>query len=47
MFIFAIGMLARAAVGPAERFLNMLGEQRACAFVDARAFVVNLVLCSR
>ena len=28
MFILAIGLIARAAVGPAERLLNMLGEQR-------------------
>jgi O-antigen/teichoic acid export membrane protein len=45
MFILAIGMLARAAVGPGERFLNMLGEQRACALVAGGAFIVNLVLC--
>ena len=29
MFIIAIGLLARASVGPAERLLNMLGERRA------------------
>ena len=45
MFILAIGMLARAAVGPAERLLNMLGERRQCAFTYAAAFAVNLVLC--
>ncbi len=45
MFILAIGMLARAAVGPAERLLNMLGEQRQCAAVYAIAFAVNLGLC--
>ncbi len=45
MFILAAGMLARAAVGPAERLLNMLGEQKQCAFVYATAFVVNLALC--
>ena len=33
MFIIAIGLLARASVGPAERLLNMLGERRACALV--------------
>ena len=43
MFILAIGMLARAAVGPVERLLNMLGEQRACALVYAAAFAVNIV----
>jgi len=45
MFILAAGMLARAAVGPAERLLNMLGERKPCAFVYAIAFAINLVLC--
>jgi O-antigen/teichoic acid export membrane protein len=45
MFILAIGVLARASVGPGERLLNMLGEQRACTFVAASAFVINIVLC--
>jgi len=45
MFILAFGLLARAAVGPAERLLNMVGEQRACAAVYGTAFVTNLVLC--
>ena len=45
MFILAVGLLARAAVGPVERLLSMLGEQRICAAVYAIAFVLNLVLC--
>ncbi len=45
MFILAIGMLARAAVGPAERLLNMLGERRQCALIYATAFAINLMLC--
>jgi O-antigen/teichoic acid export membrane protein len=45
MFILAIGPLARATVGPVERLLNMVGEQRACAFVYASAFATNIVLC--
>jgi O-antigen/teichoic acid export membrane protein len=45
MFILAAGLLARAAIGPIERLLNMLGEQRICALVYAGAFAVNLVLC--
>ena len=45
MFILAIGMLARAAVGPAERLLNMLGERKQCAMIYAAAFALNLVLC--
>jgi len=45
MLILAIGMLARAAVGPAERLLTMLGERRQCAVVYAIAFAINLALC--
>jgi O-antigen/teichoic acid export membrane protein len=45
MFILAAGLMARAAVGPVERLLNMLGEQRVCAAVYAFAFVLNLILC--
>jgi O-antigen/teichoic acid export membrane protein len=44
MFILAIGVLARAAVGPSETILNMLGHQRACAASLATAAVVCLVL---
>jgi O-antigen/teichoic acid export membrane protein len=45
MFILAFGMISRAAIGPVERLLNMLGEQRACALVYAAAFAINIVLC--
>ena len=45
MFILAVGLLARASIGPAERLLNMLGEQRACMAVYATAFATNLGLC--
>jgi O-antigen/teichoic acid export membrane protein len=45
MFILAVGMLSRAAVGPAERLLNMLGERKRCASVYAVAFAVNLAGC--
>jgi O-antigen/teichoic acid export membrane protein len=45
MFILAIGPLARATVGPAERLLNMVGEQRACASVYLAAFLTNVALC--
>ena len=44
MFILAIGLLARAAIGPVERLLNMLGEQRLCALVYFGTFALNLVL---
>jgi O-antigen/teichoic acid export membrane protein len=45
MFILAIGLLARASIGPVERLLNMLGEQRICAAIYCVAFLINLVLC--
>ena len=45
MFILAIGAVARAAVGPAERVLNMLGEQRRCAMIYAAVFALNLGGC--
>jgi O-antigen/teichoic acid export membrane protein len=45
MFILAVGLMARAAIGPAERLLSMVGEQRACAAVYATAFLLNLALC--
>ena len=45
MFIAAIGLLVRAAIGPVERLLNMLGHQHICALAYALAFVMNLVLC--
>ncbi len=45
MFILAAGLLARAAVGPAERLLNMLGEQTSCGFIYGAAFLFNLVAC--
>jgi O-antigen/teichoic acid export membrane protein len=45
MFLLAIGLLARAAIGPVERLLNMLGEQRACSKVYAGALALNICLC--
>jgi O-antigen/teichoic acid export membrane protein len=45
MFIAAIGLVVRAAIGPVERLLNMLGHQHICAVAYASAFVMNLVLC--
>jgi O-antigen/teichoic acid export membrane protein len=45
MFILAIGLVSRAAIGPVERLLNMLEQQRACALVYAAAFAVNVALC--
>lgn len=45
MFILAAGLMARAAVGPAERLLTMVGQQRICMLAYAVAFGVNLNLC--
>lgn len=45
MFVAAIGLIVRSAIGPAERLLNMLGHQNMCALAYALAFLVNLVLC--
>src|SRR3989304_2193146 len=45
MCVVGAGLLARAALGPAERLLTMLNEQRACALVYASAFAFNLVAC--
>jgi O-antigen/teichoic acid export membrane protein len=45
MFILAAGLLARAAIGPIERLLNMLGEQRICALIYGAAFAINFAGC--
>lgn len=44
MFILAAGVLARAATGPSEVVLNMLGHQRACALSLATAAIVSVSL---
>jgi O-antigen/teichoic acid export membrane protein len=41
--VLAVGQLARGCVGPAERLLNMLGQQRICALAYAAAFAVNVL----
>jgi O-antigen/teichoic acid export membrane protein len=45
MFVAAIGLVMRSAIGPVERLLNMLGHQHICAAAYAFAFVMNVVLC--
>jgi O-antigen/teichoic acid export membrane protein len=45
MFILAAGLIARAAIGPIERLLNMLGQQRICALVYGLAFAINFAGC--
>ncbi len=42
MFILALGILARAAVGPVESLLNMLGHQIVCAKVLVGAVALNI-----
>ena len=48
MFIAAIGLVVRSAIGPVERLLNMLGHQHICALAYALAFVHErrAVLCA-
>ena len=45
MYVAAIGLIVRSAIGPVERLLNMLGLQNMCALAYALAFVLNLILC--
>lgn len=45
MAILAVGQLARASIGPTERLLNMLGQQRICALAYAAAFAFNIIVC--
>ena len=45
MFVAAIGLVVRSAIGPVERLLNMLGHQHICALAYALSFVLNLALC--
>jgi O-antigen/teichoic acid export membrane protein len=45
MFVAAIGLVVRSAIGPVERLLNMLGHQYICALAYALAFVMNMLLC--
>ena len=45
MFVAAIGLVVRSAIGPVERLLNMLGHQHICALAYALAFVMNVGLC--
>ena len=44
MAILVAGLLTRAAMGPAEILLNMMGEQRAAAFVVTTAAVLSVGL---
>ena len=44
MFVLVIGLVARAAVGPIDYMLAMLGQQNVCAVVLAFTVAVNLAL---
>ncbi len=44
MFILVLGFLFRAAMGPSEFLLNMMGQQKMCATVLAVAAVLNISL---
>jgi O-antigen/teichoic acid export membrane protein len=45
MFVAAVGLVVRSAIGPVERLLNMLGHQHICALAYGLAFVMNAALC--
>src|ERR1700681_4393493 len=45
MFVAAIGLVVRSAIGPVERLLNMLGQQYVCALAYGLSFAMNLALC--
>jgi len=44
MFVLAAGLIIRAAMGPVEMILNMLGEQKLCAIVLFGTAGLNLAL---
>lgn len=44
MFVLVIGYLGRAAMGPSELLLNMLGQQRATAVMAMTTATLNLAL---
>ncbi len=43
--VLSVGLLARSAAGPSERFLSMLGHQYLCISIYMMTFAVNLILC--
>lgn len=44
LFVLAIGVIARASVGPAESVLTMSGNQNACAAAYAATLALNVTL---
>src|SRR5256885_11201987 len=45
MFIAAIGLVVRSAIGPVERLLNKLGHQHICALAYESAFAMKAMQC--
>lgn len=45
MFVIALGLIARASVGPVERMLVMAGQQNRCATIYALCLLINISLC--
>jgi O-antigen/teichoic acid export membrane protein len=45
LIVLAVGLLARAWIGPAERLLTMLGSERTCGVIYAAAFAANVGAC--
>ncbi len=45
MLVLSLGVLARALVGPSEKFLSMQGQQWLCALIYSVALVCNVALC--
>jgi O-antigen/teichoic acid export membrane protein len=44
MFVFAVGLLVRASLGPAETLLTVLGHQKICAAIMCAALIINIIL---
>lgn len=44
MFVIALGLLARASIGPAEPLLSVLGQQKICAVVMFFTLAANVAL---
>jgi O-antigen/teichoic acid export membrane protein len=44
LFVMSVGLLFRAAIGPAETLLIMAGQQKICAAVYTVTFLLNVAL---
>ncbi|HZP19640.1 MAG TPA: lipopolysaccharide biosynthesis protein [Bauldia sp.] len=44
LFILSVGLVCRAAIGPAESLLIMAGQQRICAAIYTATFILNVAL---